>query len=820
MQPVAVIGMSCRFAGAADSPEALWRMLIDEVDAVGAPPPGRGTQPGAYLPDVAGFDAEFFGITPREATEMDPQQRLALELAWEALEDAGIRPGAAPDTAVFFANKFNDYRALKIARGVPPNPFTSTGDVEGVIANRISYFLGFDGPSTTVNASCAGSLVAVHLACQALRAGESSLALAGGVQLNLISETTDGLARLGVLSPRGRSHTFDATADGYARGEGGAVVVLKLLADALRDGDRIYCTLLGSATNNNGHHHTMPASSSTGQEQLLRRACAAAGVDPARVDYLEAHGTGTAVGDRAEIVALGAVYGVGREADSPLIIGSVKANIGHTEAAAGLAGLVKAALALWHRRIPRSLHFDRAASDLGALGLRVADTALAWPETGRPARAAVSAFGFGGSNAHVVLEQAPVGADGRSGSLGERIDGRTESADSGVGQHARCEGPTGRTGDLSEEIDDRAASADSGAVQHARSEGAAGQTGGLGEWIAGGAASAGGELVQHADGAAAHRTSPLGSADRLLVVSARTEAALRAQVRRLHEYLADRPDIPLDDIAHTLCTRTPFAQRLSFVADSTAAFVQLLGEQLAADATEPGDAELAPLAAAALRPGSVSRRDVLAAVGALFRRGIEPDWAAVNPEGRVVSLPTYPFQRQRYWATDALDSVADEPVSTAAAERIRIGSSSPPAGSVDIVDERALRDLVAAELAAVIGVQAAAIDRRQNFDRLGVGSVHAVELSGRLSAELDTTVPAAIIWGCPTVELLAAELARRLLATPADQTVTKPLPGTATDPTGSGSAAAEPAPRTTVEPAEEDPLSIEELRTLGRELLG
>jgi acyl transferase domain-containing protein len=761
-EPIAVIGMSCRFAGGADSPEALWRLLIEETDAIAdEPPPGRwsGDHRGAdraaagktvsvaggYLADVAGFDAEFFGITPREAADMDPQQRLALELAWEAFEDAGIRPDRVPRTGVYFANKFNDYRAVKLARGATAiTPFTSTGDVEGVIANRVSYFLGFDGPSMTVNASCAGSLVAVHLACQALRAGESAVAVAGGVQLNLIPETTIGLSALGVLSARGRSRTFDATADGYVRGEGGAVVVLKPLRQALREGDRVYCTLLGSATNNNGRHRSMPASSTDGQRQLLRRACARAGVDPSTIDYVEAHGTGTAVGDRAELSALAEVYGSGRAPGAPLRVGSIKTNIGHTEAAAGMAGLVKVALALTHRRIPRSLHFERLPGgfDPQTAGVRVADIALPWPQHDRPARAAVSAFGFGGSNAHVIVEAAP---------------------------------PP--------------------------------------------------EPVTDA-----------GAPERLVVLSARTETALRAHARRLREHLVRNSGIGLGDLAHTLSTRTALQQRISMVADDVVAVVQFLDHYLDGPPQQenPEPEALSLVLSAALRPGTVARRDLLAAAGVLFERGVEPDWAAVNPPGRPLSLPAYPFQRERHWAdpqppvenrgSAASDSPAFGPstrsdsggVGTAPSaswatdsDAVEHISASIDSGELPITPEpdvAALTALVTTELAEVVGIAPKRVAARQNFDQLGIGSVHAVELSARLAARLGIDVPAAVIWGCPTVELLAAELRIRL--TPVAPATNPPPPA----PTAS---AVEP------ESAEhEEVLPTAELLALSRELLG
>ncbi|WP_406230681.1 beta-ketoacyl synthase N-terminal-like domain-containing protein [Nocardia sp. NBC_01009] len=769
-QPIAVVGMSCRFAGGADSPEALWRLLIGEVDAVAdAPPAGRWPSgsyhdterdapgktvsiAGAYLPDVELFDAEFFGITPRETADMDPQQRLALELSWEAFEDAGIRPDAVPDTGVYFANKFNDYRAVKLRRGpAATTPFTSTGDVEGIIANRVSYFLGFDGPSMTVNASCAGSLVAVHLACQSLRAGESAVAVAGGVQLNLIPDTAIGLSKLGVLAPGGRSRAFDATADGYVRGEGGAVVVLKPLSAALRDGDRIYCTVLGSATNNNGRHHpgtasdgagkhSMPASSPAGQEQLLRRACARAGVDPSTVDYVEAHGTGTAVGDRAELTALGAVYGAARRSGTALTVGSVKTNIGHTEAAAGMAGLLKVALALRHRQIPRSLHFDHPAADLdlAAASIRVANTLLPWPEREGPARAGVSAFGFGGSNAHVIVEEVAA----------EIADGPPQNV--------------------------RATSSE----------------------------------------------TELRYPERLIVLSARTEPALREQVRRLRDHLSSHPGITLEDLAHTLCrTRKTFAQRLSLVATTMAEVNSFLNERLGDTApigvsTETADASQASalVVAAALRPGTVPRHRLLQAVGALFERGVDPDWSALAPPGHVVSLPTYPFQRQRHWAIPT----ETEPMRDLRSESTVVaGNSTQDHGRGHRVGRAALSDTVAKELAEVVGVTPDHIGRTRNFDQLGVGSVHAVELSSRLAARLGITIPAAIIWGHPTVELLTAELSTRLEAT--NHPAAPPTIGARELPDSIEPALAARPPRTS---ADEEVLSTAELLALGHELLG
>jgi acyl transferase domain-containing protein/acyl carrier protein/predicted O-methyltransferase YrrM len=422
-EPIAVVGIACRFPQAADS-QAFWRLLSAEVDAVGDAPadrwdvaglfdrdataPGKmNTRWGGFLDDVAGFDAAFFGIAPREATQMDPQQRLGLELAWEVLEDAGIPTVSlrASRTSVFVGAMWNDYAAL--AGGLAAiAPHTATGRDTSIIAARISYLLGLEGPSVTLNTACSSSLVAVHLACQSLRSGESTLALAGGVNLILAPDSTVAMTKFGAMSPDGRCRAFDAGANGYVRGEGGGLVALKPLAHAIRDGDRIYCVIRGSAANNDGMSNGLTAPNPRAQEAVLHDACDRAGVAAADVDYVEAHGTGTMLGDPIEAGALGAVMGPGRLRERPLLVGSVKTNIGHLEAAAGIAGLIKTALALHHGEIPASLHFERPNPHIAfdALGLAVVGRRTAWPARARPAIAGVSSFGFGGTNCHVVLQ--------------------------------------------------------------------------------------------------------------------------------------------------------------------------------------------------------------------------------------------------------------------------------------------------------------------------------------------------------------------------------------------------------------------------------
>jgi acyl transferase domain-containing protein/acyl carrier protein len=427
-EPVAVVGISCRLPGGVDGPESFWRLLVEGRHGVRpAPadrwPPGTGPRWGAFLDDVRGFDAELFGISPREAAQMDPQQRLALELAWEALEEAGLDPRGlgGTRTGVYEGVVFGDYDLLR--EGLEPDTSTSTGSVHGVVANRISYVLGLQGPSFTVNSACSSSLVAVHLACQALRAGECDLALAGGVQLLLAPETQAAVARFGALSAEGRCRPFDAAADGYVRGEGGATVVLKRLSAALRDGDRVRAVIRGSAVGNDGASNGLTAPNPAAQELVMREACARAGVDPASVDYVEAHGTGTPLGDPIEIAALGRVYGAVR--GSPLAVGSAKGNVGHLEAGAGIVGLVKLALCLERGELPASHGFvtPNPRLDLAGANVHVVDRVTPWPRPGaHPRRGGVSSFGFGGTNAHAVLEAgpAPLPAEARAGEPGGR----------------------------------------------------------------------------------------------------------------------------------------------------------------------------------------------------------------------------------------------------------------------------------------------------------------------------------------------------------------------------------------------------------------
>ncbi|BCB82756.1 type I polyketide synthase [Phytohabitans suffuscus] len=431
-EPVAIIGLGCRLPAGIDSPDSYWDALINGRNTTSDVPEQRwafyegfggdyvaalrrAIKQGSFLDDIEHFDAEFFGLSPREAELMDPQHRILLEVTWEALEHAGLPPDslAGSDTGVFVSIDSDDYgrRLLEDLPGI--EAWTGIGAAMCAAANRISYALDLRGASVAVDTACSGSLVTVHLACQSLRLRENDVALAAGINVLLSPGLTLTLGDSGALAPDGRCKTFDAGADGYGRGEGCAVLVLKRLADARRDGDRILAVIRGSAVHQDGRTSGIMAPNSEAQEHVIRRACRTAGLAPEAIDYVETHGTGTTLGDQLEARALTNVYGAGRQPDQPCLIGSVKPNIGHLEAAAGAASLIKAVLAVTNKRIPPSIGVNtiNPAVDWDKAGLRVVTEPTAWPERTTPRRAGVSAFGFGGTIAHVVIEQAPETAD-------------------------------------------------------------------------------------------------------------------------------------------------------------------------------------------------------------------------------------------------------------------------------------------------------------------------------------------------------------------------------------------------------------------------
>lgn len=430
-EPIAIVGMGCRFPGEANSPETFWQLLQSgkhitgelpkqrwDIDSYYDPDPGKPgkiyTRYGSFLSQVDKFDADFFGISPREAISMDPQQRLLLEVSWEALENGGQVPERLKNTqtGVFVGIMYSDYNHRVIGTGNPENIdlYTSSGVGFSFLAGRLSYLLGLHGPSVVMDTACSSSLVSIHLACQSLRLGECKVALAGGVNLILSPEVSVALSRLRALAPDGRCKTFDAAANGYTRGEGCGMIVLKRLSDAIANNDNILAVIRGSAVNHDGASSGLTVPNGLAQQTLMRQALENAQVQPQQVGYIEAHGTGTSLGDPIEVRALEAVYGQNRDTTNPLLIGSVKTNIGHLESAAGIAGLIKVILALQHQEIPAHLHLQSLNPHISLLDNRIQIPVehTPWNNVNGKRIAGVSSFGLSGTNAHIILEEAPV----------------------------------------------------------------------------------------------------------------------------------------------------------------------------------------------------------------------------------------------------------------------------------------------------------------------------------------------------------------------------------------------------------------------------
>ncbi|CQA03934.1 Polyketide synthase PKS13 [Mycobacteroides abscessus] len=458
---IAVIGLSARLPGDVNSPAQLWEALLEGRDAITDLPEGRWEEftaepriaervaqaatRGGYLKDIKGFDAEFFTLSKMEADNMDPQQRMALELTWEALENARIPASSlkGESVGVYIGSSNNDYSYLSVADPTVTHPYAITGNASSIIANRVSYFYDFRGPSVAVDTACSSSLVAVHQGVKALRSGEADVVVAGGVNALITPVVTVGFDEVGgVLAPDGRIKSFSQDANGYSRSEGGGMLVLKRLSDARRDGDPIMAIIAGSAVNHDGRSNGLLAPNPDAQAEVLRKAYKDAGIDPRNVDVIEAHGTGTILGDPIEADGLGRVVGRGRDADKPALLGSAKSNFGHLESAAGAASLSKIVLALQNNKVPPSINYTgpNPYIDFDAIHLKVVDQVSEWPRYSGHAIAGVSGFGFGGANAHIVVREVlPIDLVEPSESTEPESDGPDADAN---GKHAVAEADT------------------------------------------------------------------------------------------------------------------------------------------------------------------------------------------------------------------------------------------------------------------------------------------------------------------------------------------------------------------------------------------
>lgn len=572
-ESIAIIGLGCRFPGGANDADSFWSLLRDGADAVREVPRNRWniddyfdsntaapgkiyTRCGAYLDGIDLFDAHFFRFSPREARSLDPQHRLLLELSWEALENAGIAPMSLQNShdGVFVGLASSDYSKVLAARSESEiDAYLATGNAHSMAAGRISYLLGWQGPSVAVDTACSSALAAVHLAIQSLRAGECNLALAGAANCLLTPDSSINFCKAHMLAPDGKCKTFDARADGFVRGEGAGVIVLKRLSDAQHDGDRILALLRGSAMNQDGHTSGPTVPNGPAQQAVIRRALENAGVQPSEISYVEIHGTGTSLGDPIEATALDAVFAAGRSASHPLTTGSVKTNIGHLEGAAGMAGLIKLVLSLQHRQIPANLHFERPSPHIpwDRVCLRVPISTEPWIAES-PRRAGISSFGFSGTNVHAIVEEAPV--------------------------------------------QESASSPEPGIYP--------------------------------------------------LVLSARTEPALRDLVAKFRNHLLATGDCFADIAYSAYIGRTHFEHRLALLAGNNLEAAAKLSAYLAGELTDH-------LCSGFLAEGAEPPAIESTSKPEQYITGKPIEWDAAF---RKVSLPTYPFQRRRYWGREEVEN--------------------------------------------------------------------------------------------------------------------------------------------------------------------
>jgi acyl transferase domain-containing protein len=715
-EPIALVGISCRFPGGVSAPDQFWRLLCEGRKAIGEIPAERWDVDAHYDPDPAKpgkmntrwmgcvegvdlFDNQFFGMSEREARVVDPQQRMVLELTWEALEDAGIPPSTlrGKKTGVFLAIGHCDYLENILDESKAGNPFLSTGTARSVAANRINFHFDFRGPSVAIDTACSSSLVALHMACQSLRNGEAETAIVSGVNLVLSPLATVSLTKAGFCSATGEIRAFDAGANGYVRSDGAGAIVLKPLSAAQRDGDHIYAVVRGSAVNHNGTSNGLTAPRAEAQEAVVREAFEHAGLDPRRARYVEAQGTGTAIGDAIEAAALGRVMAGGK-----CRIGSVKTNIGHCELASGMASLIKVALAIEHRFLPASLNFDTANPNIPfeSLPLKVQTQSSPWPEANTQPQptmegdgetspgedlliAGVSSFGFGGTNAHVVVSSERVAAD---------------TTDTGSG----------------------------------------------------------------------HRSQEVSAPDAWpLLLSARSQPALHALAARYVAWLPSS-NSSLEDICYTsLAGRDHHSCRLAVVVRSRdeailclQAFLQ--GEdcpEVFVSATS-AQSRLEVPTNGALQRADASRSPARQLAQA-YVSGAEVSWsqlfglAATTTPGRKVRLPLYPWQKRRLWI-EPVNVRGSENVPQTVDRTINSKVSRPEVSTPYVAPQTKLEQILVEAWCETL--QLDRVGTHDSFFELGGDSLMAASLLNKLQAEADETIQLLAVFQSQTVKQLAAYL--------------------------------------------------------------
>ncbi|MEM7132285.1 MAG: SDR family NAD(P)-dependent oxidoreductase [Chloroflexota bacterium] len=753
---IAIIGVGCRFPGGVDTPQAFWHLLRTGVDAVTEIPPDRrqlspstddasntASPPfGGFLEQVDRFDAPFFNIAPVEAETMDPQQRLLLETHWEALENAGIAPAtlSGSKTGIYVGIATNDYLLLQAKQQANPGAYFGTGTANSVAAGRIAYALGVRGPTLIVDTACSSSLVAVHLACQSLQRGDCTLALASGVNLLLAPDLSQAFANANMLAPDGRCKTFDASANGYVRSEGCGVVVLKRLSHAVTDGDTILAVVRGSAINQDGASNGLTAPNGLAQEEVIQEALAAAHLTPNDISYVEAHGTGTALGDPIEVKALENVYGKNRDEENPLIVGSAKTNLGHTEAAAGLAGLLKVVLALQSKHIPPHLHFETLNPHLANSSIVIPAEGCPWPQidSGQPRRAGVSSFGFSGSNAHLIVE--------------EWKSDKVARLQSGKG-----------AGDGEPQVIVLSAKNEERLREYAR------------------------KLFTYLNTLQDHDTDPATS------VQPCNPATLQ---------LLSLQPLSLPNIAYSLqIGRDAMEERLAFIVSSLEDLIEQLGHYVHNQTTElrayrgstkvdnlrPSPERLMGGKAGEAFIQVVMEESDLDRVAQLWVSGVKVEWAMLYPHfmPRRVSLPTYPFARNHYWFDDEQTRVSVDVRKDYAKEPSLLDSSAKNASEENISAKEAseetaiatptnpdpkksLRDLAKIEgqlrqqLADILHISSEEIGGQDKFVDLGLDSITGVEWVEQINDEQDLDIDVARIFDHPTIERFTRYLAEML----------------------------------------------------------